>query len=261
MYAKVFTSIFDGSMRGHADLLLVFINLLCHADRDGRVDRTCKTISDETGISVRRVTAATAALEAQDLESRNKKENGRRLRRIDPARSWGWVVVNYEYYRNLRNELDRREQNREAQQRHRQQKSARVSKSKRRSDQSAQVEAEAEADASAEADVSTGKKERTTGLPGQIDYEKAKTPEINDYGDIENPANDLILVAIGVTGEEGKQGWGHWLKVLNRARIKLGKARADRLFRACLKELYGEIKAGECKKAGAVLNLKLTKTF
>ena len=105
----------------------------------------------------------------------------------------------------------------------------------------------------------TGKKEKLpTALPGQkMDYEKTKPPEINDYGDIENPLNDPILVAIAVTGESGKMGWGHWLKKLNRARKTLGHERADRLFRGCLKELYGEMKQGECNKPGAILNIKL----
>jgi hypothetical protein len=55
VYAKIFTSIFDGSMRGHPDLILVFINMLCHASEDGIVDRHWRAISDETGIPTDRV--------------------------------------------------------------------------------------------------------------------------------------------------------------------------------------------------------------
>jgi hypothetical protein len=257
LYAKIFTSIFDGSMRGHSDLLLVFVNILCHADKDGVVDRTCRAIADETGLSLRRVEAAIVSLESPDEQSRSRNEDGRRLERIDPARTWGWKIVNYLHYRDLRSELDRREQNREAQKRHRQHKSADVSKRQHKSAQSAQVEVKVDA----EVDVSTGNVTGKRLWNDKIDYEKAKPPEINDYRDIENPANDPILIAIAVTGERGKMGWGHWLKQLNRARKALGREQADRLFRGCLKELYGEMKAGECDKPGAVLNIKLEKTL
>jgi hypothetical protein len=109
MYAKIFTSIFSGSMRGHSDALLVFINLLCNADQDGRVDRHWQAIIDETGISERRVKAAIAELEAPDAQSRTRADDGRRLRRIDPEREWGWQVVNFTHYRAMRTAEDRRE--------------------------------------------------------------------------------------------------------------------------------------------------------
>jgi len=109
MYAKVFTSIFDGSMRGHSDLLLVFVNILCHADKDGMVDRTCLAISDETGLSLRRVEAAIISLESPDAQSRSRNDDGRRLKRIDQERTWGWEVVNFKKYDVIRNSTERRE--------------------------------------------------------------------------------------------------------------------------------------------------------
>lgn len=255
MYAKVFTSIFEGSMRGQSDMLLVFVNILCHTDKDGVVDRTCKTIADETGLSLRRVEAAIIVLESPDKQSRSRNDDGRRLKRIDPERTWGWQVVNYTYYKNLRSDLDRREQNREAQIRHRQQLSADVSINKQASALSAKVEVDAEVD------VSTGNP-KIAVLPGyKIDYEKAKPPEVNDYADIENPLNDPISLAISLTKESDKRGWGYWAHMLAKAKKTLGKQRADRLFRGCLKELFGEMKQGECKKIGACFNLKLKKTF
>jgi len=105
------------------------------------------------------------------------------------------------------------------------------------------------------------RKSRPVGLTGhRIDYQTAELPDIGDYADIHN-CPDPILAAMAVTGEWSKQSWGHWVKVLNRARKKLGSDRAKRLFRRCLDELYGEMKAGECDKPGAVLNLKLDKVF
>ncbi len=113
MYAKIFTSIFDGSMRGHSDLILVFVNMLCHADQDGIVDRHWRAIADETGLSHDQVRSAVAALEGPDVESRSRNDDGRRIRRIDPEREWGWEIVNFTKYRQLRSAEERREYLRE----------------------------------------------------------------------------------------------------------------------------------------------------
>jgi hypothetical protein len=109
VYAKIFTSIFDGSMRGHSDLILVFVNLLCHADQDGMVDRHWRAIADETGLTHDQVRSAVAALEGPDGESRSRNDDGRRIRRIDPERDWGWEIINYQHYRHIRSMEERRE--------------------------------------------------------------------------------------------------------------------------------------------------------
>ena len=108
MYAKVFTSLFDGSMRGKSDLILVFINLLCHANKDGIVDRHWKAIADETGLTVDCVKLTLTVLESVDTESRSSSEEGKRLLRIDDHREWGWKIVNYEHYRKLRTDDQKR---------------------------------------------------------------------------------------------------------------------------------------------------------
>jgi hypothetical protein len=109
VYAKIFTSIFDGSMRGHSDLILVFVNMLCHADQDGMVDRHWRAIADETGLTHDQVRSAVAALEGPDGESRSRNDDGRRIRRIDPERDWGWEIINYQHYRQMRSMEERRE--------------------------------------------------------------------------------------------------------------------------------------------------------
>lgn len=117
MYGKLFTSLYQGTLRGCADEILVFTNLIAHADIYGHVDKHWRSISEETGISVERVKAAIANLEAPDPESRSPEEEGRRIVPMDEHRAWGWRIVNYAKYRSIRNEDDRREQNRLAQQR------------------------------------------------------------------------------------------------------------------------------------------------
>jgi hypothetical protein len=134
MYTKLFTSLYQGTLRGKADPILVFTNMLAHADSTGVVDMHWQAIADETGVDIDRVKAAVEFLEAPDPDSRSPEEDGRRIVPIDEHRAWGWRIVNYGKYRAIRNEDDRREQNRLAQERFR---------SKQSKPPSAQAEAEA----------------------------------------------------------------------------------------------------------------------
>ena len=119
MYAKLFTSIYQGTLRGNSHGLLVFTNLLAHADSAGTADIHPRAIAEEVGLSVEQVRAALLVLEAPDEESRSHEEEGRRITRVDSHRAWGWRIVNYLKYRAIRSEEDRREQNRLAQERFR----------------------------------------------------------------------------------------------------------------------------------------------
>lgn len=151
MYAKLFTSIYQGTLRGNSRGLLVFTNLLAHADSAGHVDIHPRAIADEVGLAPDEVRAALDELEAPDVESRTPNEDGRRIVRLDDHRAWGWRIVNYAKYRAIKNEDDRREQNRLAQARWRAKQSgaqsASVSEHKHDKPESAQAEAEAEAEA------------------------------------------------------------------------------------------------------------------
>ena len=117
MYVKLFSSLYQGTLRERSDEILVFTNLLAYADQHGIVDKHFKAISDETGLSIEKVQAAITALESPDLESRSPELDGRRIVRMDEHRVWGWRIVNYVKYRAIRSEDDRREQNRLAQER------------------------------------------------------------------------------------------------------------------------------------------------
>lgn len=117
MYVKLFTSLYKGTLRGRPDEILVFTNMLANADQCGVVDIHFKSISEEIGISIERVKVAIKNLELPDNESRSLEEEGKRLIRLDYHREWGWKIVNYIKYRSIRNEEDRREQNRASQER------------------------------------------------------------------------------------------------------------------------------------------------
>ena len=119
MFSRVFTSLFDGSMRGQSDLILVFVNILCHKDKEGFDDRHWKAISDETGLSIERVRNALLALESPDQESRSRNNDGRRIQRIDPDRDWGWQVINAKKYDAIRTTEERRAYMRDLMREHR----------------------------------------------------------------------------------------------------------------------------------------------
>lgn len=147
VYAKLFTSIYQGTLRGNSHGLLVFTNLLAHCDKDGIADIHPRAIAEEVGLSIEQVRAALDVLESPDSESRSPEEHGRRIIRMDEHRAWGWRVVNYCKYRSIRNEEDRREQNREAQARWRNKNKPASAEVSRNQPQSAHTEAEAEAEA------------------------------------------------------------------------------------------------------------------
>jgi hypothetical protein len=117
MYVKLFASLYQGTLRGKSDGILVFTNLLAHADQSGRVDIHPRAIAEEVGLSEDSVRVALGFLEAVDEESRSPENEGRRIVLLDGHRAWGWQIVNYGKYRAIKNEDDRREQNRLAQER------------------------------------------------------------------------------------------------------------------------------------------------
>ena len=115
IYAKLFVSLYQGTLRGKAHEILVFTNLLAHSDKEGFVDIHPRAIAEEVGLTVEQVRNALAELEAPDEESRTPDEQGRRIVRLDDHRAWGWRVVNHAKYRDIKNAEDRLEQNRIAQ--------------------------------------------------------------------------------------------------------------------------------------------------
>ena len=93
----------------------MFTNLLSHADVYGVVDVHPLAIADETGLPIERVWETLRMLEAPDEQSRSPENEGRRIVKLDGHRAWGWQIVNYVKYRTIKNEDDRRAQNRAAQ--------------------------------------------------------------------------------------------------------------------------------------------------
>jgi hypothetical protein len=85
------------------------MDLLVLSDDRGQVDMTIDAISRRTNVPPEIVCAAIEKLSEPDKSSRSPDEDGCRLVLLDVHRDWGWQIVNYHTYRNLRTEEDRRE--------------------------------------------------------------------------------------------------------------------------------------------------------
>ncbi len=212
MYVKLFTSIFQGTLRGNTHGLLVFTNLLAHCDRDGFADIHPRAIAEEIGLSQDQVRAALDELEAPDPESRSPDEEGRRIVRVGQHRSWGWRIVNYGKYRDIKNDEDRREANRLAVAKHRANKAASspVIVGNARSSLSAQGEGYGEAEViqpPTPAGSPPGASESTE--------QKVKKPRAAQRPAIDRPA--------GVS----EQTWGDWLSLRKAKRAPVTQTVVD----------------------------------
>lgn len=108
MFAKVFSQIFDSSIAENYQTRHVFTDLLVLADIEGVVDMTLAAVSRRTNVPLEIVSAAIEELQKPDPYSRTKGSDGRRIEMIDPSRGWGWRIVNYAQYRELRDNESRR---------------------------------------------------------------------------------------------------------------------------------------------------------
>ncbi len=108
MYVKVFRQIFESSIAEDYTLRHLFMDLLVLADIDGIVDMTHESIARVTNVPIEIVRATIEELERADPKSRSDAQEGRRIVRLDDHREWGWKIVNYEVYRNIRDEEARR---------------------------------------------------------------------------------------------------------------------------------------------------------
>jgi hypothetical protein len=109
MYAKVFRQIFDSSINDDYRVRFVFEDLLKLCDINGVVDMTHEAVSRVTNVPIEMVREGITKLESPDPKSRSREFEGRRIMRLDEHRDWGWYIVNYEYYRKMASEEERRE--------------------------------------------------------------------------------------------------------------------------------------------------------
>lgn len=108
MYAKVFRSIFDGSLYGNFEATVTFMAMLVVADRNGIVDMTATKLASTCGYPLDVVQKGIALLEQPDPLSRTPDEEGRRIKVIHSA-GWGWEIVNFKKYLDMKTAEERRE--------------------------------------------------------------------------------------------------------------------------------------------------------
>lgn len=111
MYGKIFAQMYEGTLasKGPWEALVTFQQLVVLANKHGEIDMTPEAIANRTTIPLKIIRKGIAVLELPDPDSRTPDEEGRRILRLNAHRSWGWRLVNYEKYRRIRSEEERRE--------------------------------------------------------------------------------------------------------------------------------------------------------
>lgn len=111
MFGKLFSSMYDGTLaaNGPWQALVTFQQLIILADQDGNVDMTAAAIARRTSLPLEIIKQGIEELSKPDPESRTPDEEGRRISLLEDHRPWGWRIVNYAKYRDLRKAEDRRD--------------------------------------------------------------------------------------------------------------------------------------------------------
>jgi len=109
MFAKIFSQIYDSSIVENPEARFTFMDLLVLADINGVVDMTHEAIARRTNRPIEVIRETIRILESPDGKSRTPDENGVRLLRLDDHRDWGWEIVNYQKFRDIASEEQRRE--------------------------------------------------------------------------------------------------------------------------------------------------------
>ena len=115
MYGKLFVQMYDGTLatKGPWQALVTFQQLVILSDKTGTVDMTAEAISRRTTIPIEIITIGLAELLKPDEQSRSPEMNGKRIVPVTEGREWGWKIVNYDHYRKIRSEEERREYHRD----------------------------------------------------------------------------------------------------------------------------------------------------
>lgn len=98
-FTKLFSSITESTIWAEPDhVRIVWITMLAMCDRQGRVYATIPGLAGRARVSVEQCEEALTKFLSEDKYSRSKEFGGRRIEEIDG----GWMLLNYERYRELR---------------------------------------------------------------------------------------------------------------------------------------------------------------
>lgn len=113
MYGKIFESIYDGSLYGEFEAIVVMKAMIVLADEKGIVDLSPQALAGRTSYPIDVVKKGLAVLQKPDPDSRSGVADGRRIVPLEDGRAFGWAIVNYEHYRALANRKEKREADRD----------------------------------------------------------------------------------------------------------------------------------------------------
>lgn len=219
MYAKIFSSMFDGTLAtvGPWEAVVTFQQLLILCEPDGTIDMTIDAISRRTTIPIEILKTGIETLEKPDEESRTPDEDGRRIMKLHDERSWGWRIVNYTKYRSFKTPEEKREYMREYMREYRK-------KSKSGKGMSGKL-GHADADADAE-EIKTSVDLQSTVLPDNpLDSTRLPIPTAKPLNGTPTVADQVATV------------FDHWRETMKSPHSKISEKRA-KAIKARLKDGY-----------------------
>jgi len=113
MYAKIFDSMYEGTLYGHWEAIVTLQQMLVLCDSAGVIDMTPQAIAARTSIPLEIINKGIEILSAPDPYSRTPGDDGRRIATLDQHRPWGWYIVNHAKYQKLKSAEEKREADRE----------------------------------------------------------------------------------------------------------------------------------------------------
>lgn len=144
-YAKLFSTITESSLWSTSkETRLLFVSMLARANAVGFVEASIPGLARMANLTRKETEKALRELMAPDRDDKSGNNEGRRLVKMDG----GWGIVNYEVYRNRRDEEERRAYMREYMAQYR--KKTAVNSGKPSKPQLAQAEGEAAPEAEGE---------------------------------------------------------------------------------------------------------------
>lgn len=112
MYVKLFNRILDSSIADNRKLRHFFTDLLLCSDSDGNVIMTKSAIANRIRASIEEVEWGMEELMKPEEGSLTPEHDGRRLVPLE-GHGYGWKIVNFEAYRDLRSAEEMRRQTKE----------------------------------------------------------------------------------------------------------------------------------------------------
>lgn len=105
-FVKLYSGLLESTIwEEDSDTRIVWITLLCLADMKGRVGASIPGVASRARVSVKIVEQAIEKFKKPDAYSRTKLSEGRRIEDIEG----GWKILNFEQFKNRRDELGIRE--------------------------------------------------------------------------------------------------------------------------------------------------------